>query len=296
MRWNPVSGASGYRVTVEDDLGDIWWETETAGTEISYNGKPLERGKNYILIVETDNGAASDEGLPGLGFSLLNADDAHQVNAVANLLKEGELTEEAEALQLAHLYTGYKLRAEAIATLEALAETGAKNIADRELALLKNYIDRQPTEEERREHGIPDDLEVTLNNIFMFGDAKGVNHMELLIGGTMLLSEEPTPEVFSVENLRQKIVGLLEKVNSLTPGLMSFLKDVEELDGANNIGDESAAWKLQGKLIGFPLLLDLAIFRNGKIVVFTGMAYFDNTVNTVEATEIARLLESRIPR
>lgn len=129
LRWNPVSTASGYMVRVEDDLGDIWWETETDRTEISYNGKPLERGKNYILIVEADNGAASDEGLPGLGFALLNADDAHQVNTVANLLREGELTEEIGALQLAHLYTGYGLRAEAIATLEALAKKGTKNIA-----------------------------------------------------------------------------------------------------------------------------------------------------------------------
>lgn len=126
--WNAVFGATRYTVRVRGPKRVIW-ETQVSGNEVVYTGEPpLEPGVEYLLIVETDNGASSkDEPVPGaLKFKLLNETDAQLVRADLEQLTKHELADEAQALSQAYLYLRYELRAEAIETLEAIASKGSQ--------------------------------------------------------------------------------------------------------------------------------------------------------------------------
>ena len=131
IRWNPVRGASSYTVTIRDNQGEIWWEKkQVKTTEIAYDGKPFQPGASYSLVVQTDKGdSSSRESLPNLGFRRLSPDDVRQVEAVVDLITKQGLTDEAKALSLAYLYTGYGLRGEAIKVLETEVRNGSKNLA-----------------------------------------------------------------------------------------------------------------------------------------------------------------------
>ncbi|MBW4493431.1 MAG: tetratricopeptide repeat protein [Oscillatoria princeps RMCB-10] len=127
LRWNPVSGATRYTVRIEDEGGQTIWKTETPLTEIIYDGKPLSSEVSYLVIVETDKGASSEnEKLRDLGFRLLNPDKAHKARSAVELLAKQKLTDDAAALAQAHVYLKYQLRAEAIDTLERAAAKESK--------------------------------------------------------------------------------------------------------------------------------------------------------------------------
>lgn len=124
LRWNGVSGAINYNVSLRNQKRLIW-QTEVQGTEVRYTGEPpLQPGVEYLLIVETDTGASSrEEGIIGaLKFKLLNETDAQQVQTDVQQLAKQELTGEAKVLSLANLYSKYGLISEAIEMLEALAK------------------------------------------------------------------------------------------------------------------------------------------------------------------------------
>jgi hypothetical protein len=125
LRWNEVYLAQSYTVRLS---GTNWQETVT-GTEITYPGTPpLQAGETYLLIVEADNRKSSkDEGLPGLGFTLLSNEEAQRVRADVETVTKLNLPEEAKAFALAQLYAGHGLYAEAIETLEELNESGTRN-------------------------------------------------------------------------------------------------------------------------------------------------------------------------
>lgn len=130
IRWNPVQGASSYTVIISDNQGEIWWEKkQVRTTEIAYDGKPFQPGASHSVVVQTDKGDSSKESLPNLGFRRLSPDDVRQVEAVADLIAKQGLTDEAKALSLAYLYTGYELRSDAIKVLEAEVTKGSKNLA-----------------------------------------------------------------------------------------------------------------------------------------------------------------------
>jgi hypothetical protein len=125
LRWNEVHNAQSYTVRLS---GTDWQETVT-GTEITYLGdEPLQAGETYLLIVEADNGKSSkEEGLPGLGFSLLDEETAQRVRADAETATKLEISEEAKTFVLAQIYAGHSLYAEAIEALEGLVESGTRN-------------------------------------------------------------------------------------------------------------------------------------------------------------------------
>ncbi len=132
LRWNEIPGASIYSVQIKGtNTGRIIWSTMTDESGVTYPGEPaLESGATYLLIVEADNGASSqDEDVPGLGLTLLNANDAQRVRAAAGRLADLGLTPDAEAFGLAQLYTGYDLTAEAIEILERLVQAGSQSAA-----------------------------------------------------------------------------------------------------------------------------------------------------------------------
>ncbi len=128
LRWNTVPGATNYSVSVNG--GKINWKIETSSTDLVYSGEPLKPEETYLLIVETDNERAStEEDIPGLGFSLLNENEAVHLQKSVNRLLELELSNEAESFAQAQIYAGQGLFAEAILILEKMTESGNQRTA-----------------------------------------------------------------------------------------------------------------------------------------------------------------------
>jgi hypothetical protein len=119
LRWNAVPSAKTYTLRISG----IDWQEQLEVTEFKYPGNPeLQPGVDYLLIIEADNGKSSkDEGLPGLGFSLLTEEEADHIRADTAKLDALNLSEDAKAFALAQLYSGHQLYAEAIELLEASA-------------------------------------------------------------------------------------------------------------------------------------------------------------------------------
>ncbi len=130
LRWNAVPGASRYVVSliVEEDA---LWQTQVDGTEVVYSGEPpLESGVDYLLMIEADTGASSlEDDSPDLGFSLLDENEATVVRDAVEQLINLDLADETKSFALANLYRVHDLKAEAIATLEALVKQESKTAA-----------------------------------------------------------------------------------------------------------------------------------------------------------------------
>ena len=131
LRWNAVPSASRYAVSLIVDEEDVLWETQVEGTEVVYSGEsPLESGVDYLLMIEANTGASSlEDNSPGLGFSLLDENEATVVREAVEQLVKLDLADETKSLALAHLYRVHDLKAEAIAILEALEKQGSRTAA-----------------------------------------------------------------------------------------------------------------------------------------------------------------------
>jgi hypothetical protein len=127
LRWNAVPGASRYAVSLIGDE-EVIWETQVGDSEVVYSGKPsLEPGIVYLLSIEANTGASSlEDDSPDLGFSLLEENEATVVREAVEQLVNLDLADETKSLALAHLYMVHDLKAEAIATLEALVKQGSQ--------------------------------------------------------------------------------------------------------------------------------------------------------------------------
>ena len=122
LRWNGVSGATTYTVTVGD------WQGKTKETQIAYDGE-LKPGEFYTVRVVADNGVSSkDEDNDGQysWFIVLEEEEARALQEQVAVIKQQELSEEQEALILAYLYRGNKLNAKAIEVLERLVKSGSQ--------------------------------------------------------------------------------------------------------------------------------------------------------------------------
>jgi hypothetical protein len=121
LRWNAAPGAKTYTLRISG----IDWQEQVEATEFKYPGNPaLQPGTDYLLIVEANNGKFSkDEGLPGLGFSLLAQEEADRVRADVARIDALNLSADATAFALAQLFSGHQLYAEAIELLENSAAT-----------------------------------------------------------------------------------------------------------------------------------------------------------------------------
>jgi hypothetical protein len=119
LSWNPVPGANSYTIHIS---GTDWQETVDT-TEFDYPGSPaLQPGTDYLLVVEADNGKSSkEEGLPGLGFSLLSENDAQKILADEARIEALKLPGGSNTFALGKLYASHGLYAEAIELLEKAA-------------------------------------------------------------------------------------------------------------------------------------------------------------------------------
>ncbi|MGJ3250911.1 MAG: tetratricopeptide repeat protein [Elainellaceae cyanobacterium] len=130
IQWNSVPNATEYTVRVLSPDGVIW-EDSISETQIRYPGIPaLERGIRYAIEVRANTGTAStDEGIPGLAFSLVDEGIVQETTSEIASIAEQSLSVETEAYILAQVYRNKDLFTEAIATIEALNQESIQSSA-----------------------------------------------------------------------------------------------------------------------------------------------------------------------
>jgi hypothetical protein len=118
LRWAPVAGATGYKVTVRGG-GYNWATIVYSSTEITYPAKApkLQTGIDYKLIVETEHRSSYEPGFD-LGFSILKTEDQKRVLQEERQIENLGLPDGPTQFLLARLYASHGLRAEAIEKLE----------------------------------------------------------------------------------------------------------------------------------------------------------------------------------
>jgi hypothetical protein len=152
LRWTPVAGTTRYTVSVRGPK--VTWSTEVnSGTEVVYpdTAPALLAGATYKVTVVAGNRSSDEEPLPGLGFTLLNTDEAREVRAAETKIRALGLADTPTRLLLANLYASRErqLYAEAIAQLEGLATTAQEAAVPRTLGDLYLTLGLNRLAEER---------------------------------------------------------------------------------------------------------------------------------------------------
>lgn len=137
LRWTAVAGAKAYRVVVRGP--NVNWSAEVSGkTELVYPGDAptLVAGAPYRLTVVAGERSSDEEGQPGLGFTLLNAEEAQALRAEEAGLRAQGLQERTARFLTAQLYASRGLYAEAIEILEELSKSWPESSLERALGAL----------------------------------------------------------------------------------------------------------------------------------------------------------------
>ena len=129
LRWNPVAGATSYKLSLRENGAKLNWEMTVSGTEAVYPGEPpLKPGVRYRLIVEANTGASSEtpvvEG--DTAFRLLEPKQVQGVKDAVGAIGKQVPNENAKKLAIANLYLNTNLIAEAIEILENLQKAGVE--------------------------------------------------------------------------------------------------------------------------------------------------------------------------
>ncbi len=127
LRWNPVAGATSYKLSLRENGSKLNWEMTVSGTEAVYPGEPpLKPGVNYKLIVVANTGASSEDAV-GEGdteFSVLDEGEVERVKSEVGAIGQKVQNENAQQLAISNLYLNTNLIAEAIDILESLQKIG----------------------------------------------------------------------------------------------------------------------------------------------------------------------------
>ncbi|OLT61286.1 tetratricopeptide repeat protein [Moorena bouillonii] len=128
LRWHDATDAKSFTVKVRGRGLD--WTQEFSRDQVCQKGicqvvypgdKPLKPGVSYKLVVKADTNRTSEQDKTGgLGFNLIDSDQAKKIKVIAGRIKEQNLPKEFKPLALADLYGDYDLTAEAIEILEGL--------------------------------------------------------------------------------------------------------------------------------------------------------------------------------
>lgn len=123
FRWNKVTGATHYKVTLKK-RGREMWQTVSSSNEMAYpHETPLDWGVKYLLEVEaaTDNGLSfRQDGGANLGFEMLDKDD--DVREVEEMENKINSSLEQKDLALAAVYSHEYLITDATDKLEEYLE------------------------------------------------------------------------------------------------------------------------------------------------------------------------------
>lgn len=122
LRWNPIPGATQYRVEVKALGNSETWTVEVRGTQVRYAGNPFQPGYRYQVTVTAENGI-STQGRDNAGFTVLSDDKAQQVEAELAQLQGQPLTEET-VFEWVDIYNQYGLYVDAIEMLEERVRSG----------------------------------------------------------------------------------------------------------------------------------------------------------------------------
>jgi hypothetical protein len=127
FRWNPVAGATSYKLSLRENGAKLNWEMTVSGTEVMYPGEPpLKPGASYKLIVETNQGISSESavGEGDIEFSLLDDREVEKVKDKVGAIEKQVQHPAAKKLAIFQVYLNYNLIAEAVETLESLSQAG----------------------------------------------------------------------------------------------------------------------------------------------------------------------------
>ncbi|MEG4497904.1 hypothetical protein QUB05_02240 [Microcoleus sp. F10-C6] len=129
LRWNPVAGATSYKLSLRENGAKLNWEMTVSGTEAVYPGEPaLKPGVRYRLIVEANTGVSSESAV-GEGdteFGLLDEKQVDAVKDAVGAIDKQVADENAKKLAISSVYLNTNLIAEAREILENLQETGVE--------------------------------------------------------------------------------------------------------------------------------------------------------------------------
>jgi len=122
LRWTAVPGATSYNVIVRGS-SHFWASTVSSVTELQYPeyAPRLVPNEDYKLIVETNGLSSSVEPGAGLGFSVLGQKERKGVAQKESAIKSLGLAAGPTEYLIAHLYTTYGLKAEAIERLDSIS-------------------------------------------------------------------------------------------------------------------------------------------------------------------------------
>ena len=129
LRWNPVAGATSYKLSLRENGAKLNWEMTVSGTEAVYPGEPaLKPGVRYRLIVEANTGASSESPVVegDTEFRLLEPKQVQGVKDAVGAIDKQVPNENAEKLAIANLYLNTNLIAEAIEILENIQKAGVE--------------------------------------------------------------------------------------------------------------------------------------------------------------------------
>lgn len=129
LRWNPVAGATSYKLSILENRAKLNWEMTVNGTEAVYPGEPaLKPGVKYRLIVEANTGVSSESPLVegDSEFSLLDEKEVEAVKEAVRTIEQQVPNAASQKLAIAQVYLSANLIAEAIETLESLPAAGVE--------------------------------------------------------------------------------------------------------------------------------------------------------------------------
>jgi len=129
LRWNPVAGATSYKLSLRENGAKLNWEMTVSGTEAVYPGEPaLKPGVKYRLIVEANTGASSESPVVegDTEFGLLDEMQVQGVKDAVGAIDKQVPNENAKKLAISTIYFNTNLIAEAIEILENIQKTGGK--------------------------------------------------------------------------------------------------------------------------------------------------------------------------
>jgi hypothetical protein len=134
LRWSAPAGAQDYKVTVHG-AGLTWSTTVKSANEVAYpaDAPALAAGASYKLTVTAGERSSDEEASPGLGFTMLSAEEARAVRDAEAKIHGMNLPAASAQFLLANLYASYDLNAEAIELLEALAQSASEPAIPRAL-------------------------------------------------------------------------------------------------------------------------------------------------------------------
>ncbi|MEG4577779.1 hypothetical protein QUA56_34720 [Microcoleus sp. N3A4] len=129
LRWNPVAGATSYKLSLRENGAKLNWEMTVSGTEAVYPGEPaLKPGVKYRLIVEANTGVSSESavGEGDIEFGLLDEKQVEAVKDAVGAIDKQVPNENAKKLAISSVYLNTNLIAEAREILEDLQQTGVE--------------------------------------------------------------------------------------------------------------------------------------------------------------------------